>query len=153
MQIIEISGVSGHSPYDIIICDITNTYCYTVETGVVSVPPYLYINIPSQLNGVNSLLIKIIDSSGCETFQYVACPPTPTPTMTPTMTPTPTPTPNSCHNITFNNPTLSFLMYNFINCNGIMVNSTLNPSTEIYVCGKTPSSDEGIVITIGTYCI
>ena len=41
----EISGVTGHSPYDIIICDITNTYCYTVETGVVSVPPYLYINI------------------------------------------------------------------------------------------------------------
>jgi hypothetical protein len=34
-----------------------------------------------------------------------------------------------------------------------MVNSTLNPSTEIYVCGKTPSSDEGIVITIGSYCI
>jgi len=69
MQIIEISGVTGHSPYDIIICDITNTYCYTVETGVVSIPPTLYINPPTQLNGVNSLLIKIIDSSGCETFQ------------------------------------------------------------------------------------
>ena len=153
MQIIEISGITGHSPYDIIICDITNTYCYTVETGVVSVPPYLYLNVPLELRGANSILIKIIDSSGCETFQYTSCPITPTPTITPTMTPTPTPTINSCHNITFNNSSFSFLMYNYFNCNNVEITGTLNPSTEIYVCGKNPSADIGITITIGSYCL
>ena len=96
MQVIEISGVTGHSPYNIVICDITNSYCYTVESGVVSIPPTLYVNIPTQLNGVNNILIKIIDSSGCETFQYAACPPTQTPTPTNTLTPTITPTNANC---------------------------------------------------------
>jgi hypothetical protein len=152
MQIIEISSVTGHSPYDIIICDITNTYCYTVETGVASVPPYLYINIPSQLNGVNSLLIKIIDSSGCETFQYAACPPTPTPTPTNSMTPTPTPTNANCVCLIFNNPTLTIKNYSYINCNGQTISYTLNSETEIFVCGKNPVYDSGVILTIGQYC-
>jgi len=152
MQIIEISGITGHSPYNILICDITNTYCYTVETGVVSVPPYLYINVPTQLSGSNSVLIKIIDSSGCETFQYASCPVTPTPTPTPTITPTITPTNANCVCLIFNNPTLTIKNYSYINCDGQTVNYTLNSETEIYVCGKNPIYDTGIILTIRQYC-
>ena len=152
MQVIEISGVTGHSPYNIVICDVTNSYCYTVESGVVSIPPTLYVNIPTQLNGVNNILIKIIDSSGCETFQYAACPPTQTPTPTNTLTPTITPTNANCICLIFKNPTLTIKNYSYINCNTQTVSYTLDGETEIYVCGKNPTYDSGVILSVGPYC-
>lgn len=153
MHIIEITGISGHSPYDIYVCDITNTYCYVVDSGVVSVPPFLYLNLPTQLSNVNQVLIKIIDSEGCNVFQYVACPVTPTPTPTNTLTPTPTPTNANCVCLTFTNQSEGTLNYGYTNCNNITINSTITPLVTIYVCGKNPTYDEGIVVTSGPYCI
>jgi hypothetical protein len=86
MQVIEITSLTGHSPYNISICDITLTYCYVVATGVVSVPPTLQLTVPSQLEGDNQVLVVVTDSIGCEEFLLVSCPGTPTPT--PTLTPT-----------------------------------------------------------------
>ena len=48
MQVIQISSLTGHSPYDITICDITNTYCYSGLTGVTSVP--VTIDLPTELS-------------------------------------------------------------------------------------------------------
>ena len=74
MQVIEITSLNGHSPYDISICDITLTYCYVVATGVVSVPPTLQLPIPSQLEGANQVLVVVTDSIGCEEFLLETCP-------------------------------------------------------------------------------
>lgn len=152
MKIIEINSVTGTSPYDIIICDSTFTYCYTVETGVSSIPPSINVNLPTPLLNVNQLIIKIIDSNGCEMFQFLSCPPTPSPTPTPTITPSITPTNANCVCLIFSNQTESILNYSFINCQNITINYTIDPSTTIYQCGKNPSYDEGINLTIGQYC-
>ena len=66
MQVIEITSLSGHSPYDITICDITKTYCYSGATGVTSAP--ITVEIPTELSGTQELIVVITDSAGCETF-------------------------------------------------------------------------------------
>lgn len=153
MQIIEITNVTGSSPYDIVICDSTYTYCYTVETGLPSIPPSIDVDLPEELLGVSQLIIKITDSDGCEEFKYLSCPPTPTPTPTITLTPTITPTNATCICLIFTNPTESSLNYGFVNCQGVTINFTIDPLTTIYQCGKNPTYDEGILLTIGTYCV
>lgn len=153
MQIIEITSVTGTSPYDIIICDITYTYCYTADTGVVSIPPTLYVNLPIELYGSQSVIVKIVDSLGCEEIQFVECPPTPTPTPTLTITPTITPTNANCVCLTFTNPTLSALGFSYTNCDNGVVSFAINPLTIIYACGSNPVYDSGVEVTIGSYCV
>ncbi len=97
-------------------------------------------------------VVKIVDSNECEEFQYLSCPITPTPTPTHTPTPTITPTNATCVCLTFNNPTVSTLNYSFTNCQNITVNYSIEPSTIIYQCGKNPTYDSGIVLTVGSYC-
>ena len=75
---ITISGVTGNPPYDVYVCDITNTYCYLI-TGSTLIPPTLIFNVPPPLEDVDSLLVKITDISGCTRFINYSCPPTPTP--------------------------------------------------------------------------
>ena len=108
MKIVEITGLSGNSPYNISICDITLTNCYIVETGVISVPPTLFISLPVQLEGAQQIIIKVTDSIGCEDIVLKDCPlpsstptPTPTNTQTPTYTPTPTNTPTNTQTPTY----------------------------------------------------
>ena len=101
MQIIEIGSITGTSPYDITVCDITYTYCYSVGTGLPSVPPILYLNLPTELSGVDSIIITVTDSNNCEESKIVNCPVTPTPTPTNTQTPTITPTNATCVCIKF----------------------------------------------------
>jgi hypothetical protein len=92
MQVIQITRLTGHSPYNITICDVTYTYCYTGATGVTTVP--LIVNIPTELLGATELLVVVTDSIGCQDIQYHFCgEPSPTITPTNTLTPTPTPTP------------------------------------------------------------
>ena len=153
MQVVEITNVTGHSPYDIIICDITNTYCYTAETSVISVPPLLTVDLPTELIGADNIIVKIVDSSGCEEIQLISCPLTPTPTPTLTPTPTITPTNATCVCITFTNPTITSLSFSYTNCLGGDITYNINPHTQFYVCGKNPSADGGVIITIGDYCI
>ena len=66
MQIIEITSLTGHSPYDITICDITKSYCYIVASGVTSAP--IMVDIPTELLGTQELIVVVTDSTGCETF-------------------------------------------------------------------------------------
>ena len=150
MQVIQITSLTGHSPYDITICDITNTYCYIGAIGVTMVP--LTINIPTELLGTSELLVVVTDSIGCETFQPFYCP-TMTPTVTPTPTPTITPTNISCNCITFVNPTRGVLNYSFINCYGNLQSFTIMGHTVLYVCGKSPNIDILGSYTIGEPCI
>ena len=69
---IEISGTTGTSPYDIYLCDITNSYCYLMS-GSTSIPPSVTFIVHPPLDDVNSLLIKLVDFNGCEIFHYYEC--------------------------------------------------------------------------------
>jgi hypothetical protein len=69
---IQIISSTGVSPYTVKVCDITDTYCYTVATSVTF--PYTFIS-PPPLSNVLSFLVKIIDNSGCEVFHLVQCDP------------------------------------------------------------------------------
>ena len=91
MNTIEITGATGTPPYSVYVCDTTLTYCYVV-TGSTTIPPTFIFDVPPPLDVVSSLIVKVIDANGCETFELYSCPPTPTPT--PTNTPTPTITPS-----------------------------------------------------------
>ena len=71
MQQIIISGVTGNPPYDVFVCDTTNTYCYLVSGGTY-ITTYTF-QVPPPLNNVGSLLVKLIDSTGCELFNFYEC--------------------------------------------------------------------------------
>jgi hypothetical protein len=153
MQVVEIENIVGTPPFVVYICDTTYTYCYNVGTISGSVPPVVYYDIPTELTGSNSVVVKIIDVNECEDIRLISCPPSPTPTPTQTLTPTITPTNATCVCLTFNNPTESTLNYGYTNCNGIQINYLIDPLTLVYVCGKSPIYDEGIIFNYGQYCV
>ena len=151
MQIIEITSLSGHSPYDITICDITKSYCYVVASGVTSAP--ITVEIPTELSGTQELIVVITDSAGCETFSNYNCfTPTPTPTFTPT--PTITPTNISCNCITFTNTGTTIGEFSYIDCDNQEINFKINSGTTLYVCGKSPSIIVGdVTYSMGLPCV
>jgi hypothetical protein len=151
MQIIEITTLTGHSPYDITICDITKSYCYVVSSGVTSAP--ITVEIPTELSGTQELIVVITDSSGCETFSNYNCF-TPTPTPTPTITPTITPTNISCNCITFTNTGTTIGAFSYIDCDNQEINFKINSGTTLYVCGKSPSIIVGdVTYSMGLPCV
>jgi hypothetical protein len=92
MANIVINTISGISPYTIYVCNSYVDNCQLISTGVTTTP-YSF-NLPSELDTSTSVVLKIIDSTGCEFFStYFCVTPTPTPTFTPTSTITPTVTP------------------------------------------------------------
>jgi surface protein len=150
-QQITITGATGIGPYQIEVCDITNTYCVTV-TGSTNIPPTFTFDVPPPFEDVNSVIVKIIDSTGCETFHPYYCPPTPTPTPTPTVTPTPTPT-YLCYCITVNNPTTNDGYFDYIDCSGNEVSNVLIPSGVTYfTCGVHPTNQINVSTTVGGFC-
>jgi hypothetical protein len=99
---IQITSVTGTSPYNVYVCDIFGTNCNLVGTIVGTVPPVYSFSIPAMFNYAQVVIVKVIDSNNCETFHIETCvlptntpTPTRTPTQTPTRTPTPTQTPTS----------------------------------------------------------
>jgi hypothetical protein len=152
MQVVEITSLSGHSPFNISICDITLTYCYVVATGVVVVPPTLELQIPAQLEGAQQVIVKVVDSIGCQEIILQSCPTTPTPT--PTITPTPTPTKIVvCNCLTFENTTSNTLYFYFTQCDDTILRGEIQSGTTLYYCGRLPSADVGIDVNIGDMCI
>ena len=104
---IQITSVTGTSPYDVYVCDVFGLNCNLVGTIPGSVPPVVTFSIPTMFNYAQVVMVKVIDSNNCETFHIESCvplTPTPTPTITPTNTPTPTITPT---NTPTNTPTPS----------------------------------------------
>jgi surface protein len=148
MQVIQINSLTGHSPYDITICDITNTYCYSGLTGVTSVP--VTINLPTELLGANEVLVVVTDSIGCQEIQYVQCLITPTPTPTPSITPTVTPTNIGCNCISIKNPSGLTLNFGYTQCDGTLFYGEIYSATTLFVCGSLPYGDSGLTITFTT---
>jgi len=148
---IEITGVTGTGPFEVQVCDITNTTCVVV-TSSTNIPPTYTFDVPPPFGGVSSIIVKIIDSTGCETFYPYYCPPTPTPTPTPTLTPTPTPT-FLCYCITVNNPTTNDGYFDYIDCDGNLQTSVFVPSgITYYTCGINPTNQINVTTITGGFC-
>jgi surface protein len=147
MQVIKITSLTGHSPYNITICDITNTYCYSGITGATTVP--LTINVPTQLLGTQELLVVITDSIGCQEIQYHNCGEF-IPSQTPTPTPTITPTNLTCNCISIQNPSGITLNFGYTQCDGTLFYGKIYSATTLYVCGRLPYGDTGLIINVST---
>ena len=89
-QEIIITSVTANTPVDIYYCDSTSGSC--IYQSTVSTFPYTFYVSAPYTNG--NILIKIIDTQGCEYAEFVLITPTPTPTLTatPTVTPSQSPT-------------------------------------------------------------
>jgi len=89
---VNISNITGTSPYDIYICQSDGSGC--IYIGSTSILPYNF-EIPYPYDQYSEYLLKIIDGNNCIISSIENVPsqtPTPTPTVTPTSTITPTPT-------------------------------------------------------------
>jgi hypothetical protein len=145
MQVINILSLTGHSPYNITICDITKSYCYSGATGVVSAP--LTIDLPSELVGSLEVLVVVTDSIGCEEIQVHKCG-EPSPTPTPTPTPTITPTIPLCNCLSIENPLSVTLNFGYTLCDGTSFYGEIYSATTLFVCGSLPYGDSGLVINV-----
>jgi hypothetical protein len=72
-MVIEITGVtSGLSPYDIFICDQTNTSCFYVS-GSTTIPPSVYIYTDNYFPNEQILNVRLIDTNGCVKTYLLVC--------------------------------------------------------------------------------
>lgn len=90
-QVITITTVTANTPVDIYYCDSTSGSCVFVST--VTTFPYQF-SVPPPYDETN-ILIKIVDTEGCEFGEFIFITPTPTPSITATNTPTITSTSTS----------------------------------------------------------
>jgi surface protein len=148
MYQIEITGATGTGPYDIYVCDYTLTYCVLAGSGI-SFPPNFLYTLVYPLDIVSSVMVKMIDSNGCEFLHLYNCP-TATPTPTPTLTPTTTP--SECRCIQFENISPSSVNIEYIQCDGNYFYGSVPALTTIYVCGNSPFAEDGVVFDISLPC-
>ena len=146
---ITITNITGTSPYDLYVCDVTNTLCVFIS-GLTSVPPSYTFIVPPPLNTSGSLLIKIIDGDGCERFEYYSCvSPTPTPTPPPTPSPLPICYCTEAIALTDAGGTLDF-----VDCLGILNTSVpISYGSPTYFCSSVVTNLSNVNIVTGPPCV
>jgi len=148
MESVVIYSAEGTPPFQISLCDMTNTFCYIVGIDVTTFP--VTLTVPPPLQNVNQMLVSIQDAYYCNTFQTLSFL---TPTPTPTPTPTATPIISDCRCIVFDN-SMNTLDYDFsLNlCNGSLLEGVIYSGTTLYYCGNSPSVEPEVGVTIGLPC-
>lgn len=76
---LQISGITGSSPYTIYVCDYTFYECVEIGTYKEPLTYPFYIFIPESMEGSSKIIVKIVDSSGCTKFNLYNAQTTPTP--------------------------------------------------------------------------
>ena len=72
-MLLEITGVtSGTSPYNIYVCDPSNTSCFFIATVGSFLPP-IEINTESYFPNSPAVYLKIIDGTFCEKLILIEC--------------------------------------------------------------------------------
>ena len=70
---VEITGVtSGQPPYDIFICDSTNTSCFFVS-GSTFIPPSVIFDTDDFFPNEQHLHVRLIDTNGCVHNNSLVC--------------------------------------------------------------------------------
>jgi hypothetical protein len=147
---ITITNITGSTPFDVYVCDITNTLCVFI-TGLTSCPPSYTFTVPSPLDTSGSLLIKIVDSDSCERFEFYSCV---SPTPTPTPTPTPSPLPTNCNCVEAIALTDADGTLDFVDCLGIVNTSVpISHTSPSYFCASVVTSLSNVNIVTGPPCV
>lgn len=60
---ITVNDVTGTTPYDLYVCDSGYTSCVYITTF--ASPPYTF-DVPSPLDSLTTICVKIVDNNGCE---------------------------------------------------------------------------------------
>jgi len=60
--LVTINSVTGHTPYDVYICQSNGSNCFYMTTT--STIPYQF-DIPEPYNNATSYMLKLIDANGC----------------------------------------------------------------------------------------
>ena len=149
---ISLSATTGTPPYQVIVCDVTLIYCYSL-TGSTSLSATTTFNIPTPLDVADSIIVKVIDSNGCQIFLPYSCPVTPTPT--PTITPTPSATPTDpCRCIQVVNTGTTGGTFYYTQCDGTVTSVLpINSGTTLYYCGSNPIALTECYVYIGDVCV
>lgn len=72
-MVIEITGVtSGTPPYDVFICDGTNTSCFLVS-GNTNIPPTVEIESNLYFPNEQIVFVRVIDVYGCTLSEQIVC--------------------------------------------------------------------------------
>lgn len=66
---LEISSITGVSPYNLYVCDTGFTFCVYISQITSGDLPY-NITIPYVLESVPNLALKIVDDDGCNIINY-----------------------------------------------------------------------------------
>lgn len=151
MSVITIDYITTTGYYTIYACNVTLDYCELIGVNI-QIPPIFSFELPEIFQGVEEVVIKIIDqNTNCEDFNYFNCfTPTPTNSVTPTVTPSKT---IECNCITFQNTGLTDGQISFIQCDNSSFSTYIESGTTYYGCGKLPTSDPIITISIGDKCV
>lgn len=73
-MIIKITGdTGGVEPYDIYLCDPTNTGCFYIS-GLTYIPATVEINTDNYFPNEKLLFLKVIDVNGCIYTKSIDCP-------------------------------------------------------------------------------
>ena len=67
---IQINSISGTSPFDIYVCDVTISYCFFVSG--ITTTPYTF-NVHPPLESITPIILKIIDANDCEKIFLLSC--------------------------------------------------------------------------------
>lgn len=67
-----INSIVGTPPYLIFVCDQTFTSCFYQQGPIPITTPYTF-TVTGALANVTDLILKIIDSNGCETWLPLSC--------------------------------------------------------------------------------
>ena len=147
---ITITNITGSTPFDVYVCDITNTLCVFI-TGLTSCPPSYTFTVPLPLDTSGSLLIKIVDFDSCERFEFYSCV---SPTPTPTPTPTPSPLPTNCNCTEAIALTDADGTLDFVDCLGIVNTSVpISHTSPSYFCASVVTSLSNVNIVTGPPCV
>lgn len=66
---VEITSVTGSSPYNIYICDVDQVSCTWISTITSGNLPYSF-ELPSIFSSYSDFAVKVVDSSNCDMIKF-----------------------------------------------------------------------------------
>lgn len=148
---ITIDFVTTTGYYTIYVCNTSLDYCELIGINI-PIPPEFSFVLPEIFQGVQEIVVRLIDQNdNCEDFNYYNCvTATPTPSVTPTITPSKT---IVCNCLTFQNTGVTSSLVSYTGCNGTSYSYYVPSGDTYFACGRLPSYGVDINFTLGDECI
>ena len=73
MARIEISSITGASPFNVYVSDVYGNNQVFIATINTAVPPVEYFYLPSLFDNAPAIMLTIVDGNGCSKFKILEC--------------------------------------------------------------------------------